>query len=66
VVIHDNSVVVIDTTLTGLRNQFLKIEKQCPAYITLYQKFTPLNKPKTDAFTLTLSGKVYHFQKVVP
>jgi hypothetical protein len=61
VAILDNEVVCFDTTVAVFRKEFVKIEPKIFNYRTLLRKFdTPSAK-----FTLTLSGKEYHFQKLI-
>lgn len=65
VAIIDNKVICLDNTLTGFREKFLKIEKACPGYLTLFRRFKTVNKEVVQSFDLTLSDKLYHFQKLV-
>lgn len=65
VAIYNNEVVCLDNTLTNFHTKFLKIEKACPGYLTLFRRFKAVKDDVVQNFTLTLSGKEYHFQKLV-
>lgn len=58
--IINNEIVCHETNLLAFHGAFKKIEKIIPAYQVFYRRFL-----KTDRFTLTLSGKEYHFQKLI-
>jgi len=60
VAIENNEVVCFDTNLSKFHLHFSNMEPQCPSYIIFHRAFK-----KGYKFTKTLSGKGYHFQKVL-